>query len=69
MKPKIKIDRPLVSSDKPATGQFGQVSESVWQTSLNSSPAWLRSRLFESRPRTWWVKRRLRCSISSARLI
>ena len=33
MKPTSKADEPLVSSDKPATAQFGQVSESVWKVS------------------------------------
>ena len=33
MKPKAKSIEPLVSSDKPATAQFGQVSESVWRVS------------------------------------
>ena len=33
MKPKSKSTEPLVSSDKPATAQFGQVSESVWRVS------------------------------------
>ena len=33
MKPKSKSTEPLASSDKPATAQFGQVSESVWRIS------------------------------------
>ena len=33
MKPKSKSTELLVSSDKPATAQFGQVSESVWRIS------------------------------------
>jgi hypothetical protein len=33
MKPKSKSIERLVSSDKPATAQFGQVSESVWRVS------------------------------------
>ena len=33
MKPKSKSTEPLASSDKPATAQFGQVSESVWRVS------------------------------------
>ena len=33
MKPESKSTEPLVSSDKPATAQFGQVSESVWRVS------------------------------------
>ena len=33
MKPKSKSTKPLVSSDKRATAQFGQVSESVWRVS------------------------------------
>ena len=33
MKPKSKSTEPLVSSDKPPTAQFGQVSESVWRVS------------------------------------
>jgi hypothetical protein len=33
LKPKSKSTEPLVSSDKPATAQFGQVSESVWRIS------------------------------------
>jgi len=33
MKPKSKSTEPLVSSDKPTTAQFGQVSESVWRIS------------------------------------
>ena len=33
MKPKSKSTEPLVSSDKPATAQFGQVSENVWRVS------------------------------------
>ena len=33
MKPEAKLTEPLVSSDKPATAQFGQVSESVWRVS------------------------------------
>jgi uncharacterized membrane protein YkvA (DUF1232 family) len=33
MKPKSKENETLVSSDKPATAQFGQVSENVWRVS------------------------------------
>src|SRR6266478_7346531 len=33
MKPKSKSTEPFVSSDKPSTAQFGQVSESVWKVS------------------------------------
>jgi uncharacterized membrane protein YkvA (DUF1232 family) len=33
MKPESKADETLVSSDKPATAQFGQVSEEVWSVS------------------------------------
>jgi hypothetical protein len=33
MKPEAKSTEPFVSSDKPATAQFGQVSESVWRVS------------------------------------
>jgi hypothetical protein len=33
MKPESKSTEPLVSSDKPATARFGQVSESVWRVS------------------------------------
>ena len=33
MKRKSKADEPLVSSDRPATAQFGQVSEEVWRVS------------------------------------
>ena len=33
MKPKSKSTEPLASSDKPATAQFGRVSESVWRIS------------------------------------
>jgi Protein of unknown function (DUF1232) len=33
MKPKSKSTELLVSSDKPATAQFGQVSENVWRVS------------------------------------
>src|SRR5260370_3795096 len=33
MKPKSKSTEPLVSSDKPTTAEFGEVSESVWRVS------------------------------------
>ena len=33
MKAKSKSTEPFVSSDKPATAQFGQLSESVWRVS------------------------------------
>src|SRR6476619_3457061 len=33
MKPKSKSTEPLASSDKPATAQFGRVSENVWRIS------------------------------------
>jgi uncharacterized membrane protein YkvA (DUF1232 family) len=33
MKPTSKADEPLVSSDKPSTAQFGQVSDNVWRVS------------------------------------
>ena len=33
MKPESKSTEQLVNSDKPATAQFGQVSESVWRVS------------------------------------
>ena len=33
MKPKSKSAEPLISSDKPATAQFGQVFENVWRVS------------------------------------
>jgi Protein of unknown function (DUF1232) len=33
MKPKSKSTEPPTSADKPATAQFGQVSESVWRVS------------------------------------
>jgi hypothetical protein len=33
MKPKSKSTEPLVSSDRPASAQFGQVSEFVWRVS------------------------------------
>ena len=36
MKPEAKSTEPFVSSDKPATAQFGQVSESVWRVSGNT---------------------------------
>jgi Protein of unknown function (DUF1232) len=33
MKPQSKAEESLVSSDKPAAAQFGQVSENVWRVS------------------------------------
>ena len=33
MKPEAKSTEPLVSSDKPATAQFWQLSENVWRVS------------------------------------
>jgi uncharacterized membrane protein YkvA (DUF1232 family) len=33
MKPQPKADVPLVSSDQPATAQFGRLSENVWRIS------------------------------------
>jgi uncharacterized membrane protein YkvA (DUF1232 family) len=33
MKPNTKLTEPLMTSDQPATAQFGQVSERVWRVS------------------------------------